>query len=79
MSRTARLFAGPEGLDAYRVLIPQLPGLLTPGGLALVEIGHRQAEAVTAIGTAAGLCGQAASRSGRSAAGYCFFTRKCES
>ncbi|MCJ2188045.1 peptide chain release factor N(5)-glutamine methyltransferase [Novosphingobium beihaiensis] len=49
------LFAGPEGLDAYRVLIPQLPALLAPSGLALVEIGHRQAEAVSAIGTACGL------------------------
>jgi len=49
------LFAGPEGLDAYRVLIPQLPGLLAPDGLALVEIGSTQAEAVSAIGTAAGM------------------------
>lgn len=49
------LFAGPEGLDAYRVLIPQLPALLAPSGLALVEIGYRQAEAVSAIGAAAGL------------------------
>jgi hypothetical protein len=40
------LFAGPEGLDAYRVLVPQLPGLLAPGGLALVEIGAAQADAV---------------------------------
>lgn len=43
------LFAGEEGLDAYRVLIPQLPQLLTPGGAALVEIGHTQAQAVAAI------------------------------
>lgn len=49
------LFAGPEGLDAYRVLIPQLPGLLTPNGLALVEIGFTQAQAVSAIGASAGL------------------------
>lgn len=49
------LFAGPDGLDDYRVLIPQLPALLTPGGLALVEIGHRQANAVSAIGADAGL------------------------
>ncbi|MEJ2458993.1 MAG: peptide chain release factor N(5)-glutamine methyltransferase, partial [Novosphingobium sp.] len=49
------LFAGPEGLDAYRILIPQLPALLAPDGLALVEIGHRQAEMVRAIGAAAGL------------------------
>jgi release factor glutamine methyltransferase len=48
------LFAGAEGLDAYRVLIPQLPALLAPGGVALVEIGHQQAEAVGAIAGAAG-------------------------
>lgn len=49
------LFAGPDGLDAYRVLIPQLPGLLAPAGVALVEIGHTQAEAVSAIAAAAGM------------------------
>ena len=49
------LFAGPEGLDDYRVLIPQLPGLLAPGGLAMVEIGYGQAEAVAAIGAVTGL------------------------
>lgn len=49
------LFAGPDGLDDYRVLVPQLPALLAEQGAALVEIGHTQAEAVTAIGAAAGL------------------------
>ena len=43
------LFAGSEGLDAYRVLAPQLPRLLNAGGLAAVEIGPDQAEAVTAL------------------------------
>jgi release factor glutamine methyltransferase len=43
------LFAGEEGLDAYRALAPQLPRLLNPGGLAAVEIGVDQAEAVTAL------------------------------
>lgn len=52
------LFAGPDGLDDYRVLVPQLPGLLTDQGVALVEIGHTQADAVTAIGAAAGLSAQ---------------------
>ena len=41
------LFAGAEGLDAYRVLAPQLPQLLEQGGLAAVEIGSGQARAVT--------------------------------
>lgn len=50
------LFAGPEGLDAYRLLVPQLPALLAPGGIALVEIGAAQADAVGAIAATAGLC-----------------------
>lgn len=49
------LFAGPDGLDDYRVLVPQMPGLLAPGGVALVEIGHRQAEQVSTIAAAAGM------------------------
>jgi len=40
------LFAGKEGLDAYRALAPQLPQLLARGGLAAVEIGHDQGEVV---------------------------------
>ena len=48
------LFAGREGLDAYRVLIPQLPALLTGGGVALIEIGAAQADAVSAIAAMAG-------------------------
>ena len=43
------LFAGTEGLDAYRALAPQLPRLLDRHGLAAVEIGFDQAEAVTAL------------------------------
>jgi release factor glutamine methyltransferase len=49
------LFAGPEGLDAYCVLIPQLPALLAPRGIILAEIGASQAEAVSAIAMAVGL------------------------
>jgi release factor glutamine methyltransferase len=48
------LFAGEDGLDAYRVLVPQLPGLLMPGGAALLEIGAVQADAVSALARAAG-------------------------
>lgn len=43
------LFAGIEGLDAYRALAPQLPHLLSKNGLAAVEIGHDQAAAVTRL------------------------------
>jgi release factor glutamine methyltransferase len=52
------LFAGPEGLDDYRVLIPQLPALLNPLGVAVLEIGATQAPAVSAI---AAQCGFASS------------------
>jgi release factor glutamine methyltransferase len=43
------LFAGREGLDAYRALAPQLPRMLDKGGLAAIEIGSNQAGAVTAL------------------------------
>jgi release factor glutamine methyltransferase len=43
------LFAGDEGLDAYRALAPQLPHLLNPGGLAAVEIGLEQGEEVSSL------------------------------
>lgn len=49
------LFGGPEGLDAYREIIPDLPRLLAPGGIAVIEIGASQADAVTALVRAAGL------------------------
>lgn len=49
------LFSGPEGLDDYRILVPQLPGLLSKGGIAIIEIGWTQAEAVSAIARAAGM------------------------
>lgn len=48
------LFAGPEGLDDYRVLIPQLRALLNPDGIAILEIGANQAEAVGALAAASG-------------------------
>lgn len=51
------LFAGPEGLDDYRRLVPQLPGLLADSGVAILEIGSTQAAAVLALATAAGLSG----------------------
>jgi release factor glutamine methyltransferase len=48
------LFAGPEGLDDYRALIPQLPPLMNIGAQAIIEIGAGQADAVAAIAEAAG-------------------------
>lgn len=52
------LFAGPEGLDDYRVLVPQLVGLLTQTGVAVVEIGASQADAVSAIAARADLAAE---------------------
>jgi len=49
------LFAGADGLDDYRRIIPDLPRLLAVGGAAVVEIGWTQAEAVSAIARDAGL------------------------
>ena len=51
---TGALYAGPEGLDDYRVLVPQLPALLRPAGLAVLEIGATQADAVDSIARSAG-------------------------
>lgn len=48
------LFAGPEGLDDYRVLIPQLRALMNPQARAIIEIGATQTEAVSALAAAAG-------------------------
>jgi len=51
----AALFAGVDGLAAYRAIVPDLPRLVAPGGIAVLEIGHAQAEAVGALVAAAGL------------------------
>lgn len=49
------LFAGADGLDAYRVLVPHLSGLLAPDGVAVIEIGATQGAAVSALVAAVGL------------------------
>jgi release factor glutamine methyltransferase len=43
------LFAGGDGLEAYRALAPQIARLLAAHGLAAVEIGFDQADEVTAL------------------------------
>jgi len=48
------LFAGPDGLEVYRALIPQAFAALIPGGYVALEIGHGQAELVRARLAAAG-------------------------
>lgn len=52
---TSALFAGEDGLDDYRRIIPDLPRLLAPAGLAVVEIGWTQGQAVSALMRGAGL------------------------
>lgn len=49
------LFAGHDGLDDYRRILPQLSRLLQPGGLAVVEIGHRQGDALLDLAATHGL------------------------
>ncbi|MGA2436818.1 MAG: peptide chain release factor N(5)-glutamine methyltransferase [Bryobacteraceae bacterium] len=41
------LFAGLGGLDAYRALIADAPRVLRVGGWLVLELGYRQADAVT--------------------------------
>jgi release factor glutamine methyltransferase len=49
------LDGGADGLDAYRHLVGILPGLLAPGGAAVLELGAGQRAAVEALAAAAGL------------------------
>lgn len=51
----AALDGGPDGLDAYRALIPQAAGLLTPGAALVVEAGEGQSGPIQALMVAAGL------------------------
>ncbi|AOH83811.1 protein-(glutamine-N5) methyltransferase, release factor-specific [Sphingomonas panacis] len=50
----AALFAGEDGLDDYRAIVPQLAARLAPGGAAILEIGATQADAVSELLVAAG-------------------------
>ncbi len=49
------LFAGPDGLDDYRRLAPEIARLLAPLGLAAIEIGYDQAETAAQVFRSAGL------------------------
>jgi release factor glutamine methyltransferase len=51
----AALDGGADGLDAYRVLIPQAAGLLAPRAALVVEAGEGQSAQIQALMTAAGL------------------------
>lgn len=43
------LFAGEDGLDDYKIIIPALGKLLSPTGIALLEIGFDQANPVSQL------------------------------
>ena len=43
------LFAGTEGLDIYRRLIPEAWRVLKPGGLLALEMGQGQSDAIAAL------------------------------
>lgn len=48
------LYAGADGLDAYRRIAPALPALIAPQGLACIELGAGQAAAAAALFESAG-------------------------
>jgi release factor glutamine methyltransferase len=49
------LYAGEDGLDDYRRLLPQFERLMAPGAVVALEIGAAQAQAVSALALEAGL------------------------
>jgi release factor glutamine methyltransferase len=49
------LFGGDDGLDDYRILAPQIAGLMGPDSLACIEFGYGLGPSVTALLEAEGL------------------------
>jgi release factor glutamine methyltransferase len=49
------LDGGDDGLDAWRVLLPRIERRLASAGVALVEIGKGQEDAVSALAHVSGL------------------------
>ena len=43
------LFAGADGLDFYRRLLPDAPRYLKPGGFVVLEIGYSQLDSIAAM------------------------------
>ena len=78
MSPKRHLFAGKDGLDAYRALRSATPAIDRAGGLAAVEIGFDQAEAVTAILGQDGLEMRRCRRPRRTAARGATLAARCE-
>ena len=56
------LDGGPDGLDAYRALVPDIVRLLSPGGAAVLEFGADQAAAVRQTAASRGLIAVTVSR-----------------
>ena len=52
--RTA-LDGGPDGLSAYRAILADLPRLLEQDAMAVLEVGHDQADALRTLAAASGL------------------------
>ncbi|MGX7709096.1 peptide chain release factor N(5)-glutamine methyltransferase [Methylobacterium sp. Gmos1] len=46
------LDGGPDGLDAYRAILAEVPRILAPGGHLLVEIGYDQEESLRRLAAA---------------------------
>ncbi|NDC56326.1 MAG: peptide chain release factor N(5)-glutamine methyltransferase, partial [Alphaproteobacteria bacterium] len=49
------LFAGADGLDAYRTIVPRLKNFLAPRGMAFLEMGYRQWPAIETMAKNCGL------------------------
>lgn len=52
---TEALLAGPDGLDAVRDILAQVPRWLAPGGAAVIELGAHQLQAASGLAVDAGL------------------------
>ena len=68
--RTA-LDGGPDGFAAWRRLLPALPRLLAPEGVAVLEIGAGQAETADGVGATGRLRRGIAAGSGRNSTRSC--------
>ena len=56
------LDGGPDGLTAYRSIVAELPRVLTPNGVAVLELGRGQEAAVVALANARELVVSGAAR-----------------
>lgn len=54
------LYGGPDGLDPYRLLFPDLGRILAADGVAIFEFGASQAEALAALASQSGLASHVA-------------------